>query len=144
MGCRHRENICASDESVTESISVTELRPGVFEARIPVFEGGEYRIRVTDPIENEAVETHVQVRSLSAERLSAVRNVAIQESVARASNGRSYELPTISQFLEDFKPPRLTEKTVEVFPLWNTWMCFGLVVLLLLSEWLTRKLVNLA
>jgi len=134
----------ASDESVTEAISVTELRPGVFEARIPVFEGGEYRIRVTDPVENQVVETHVQVRSLSAERLSAVRNTSIQQSVARATNGRSYELNTVSQFLQDFNPPRLTETTVEVFPLWNTWMCFGLVVLLLLGEWMIRKLVNLA
>jgi uncharacterized membrane protein len=37
-----------------------------------------------------------------------------------------------------------TESNIEVFPLWNTWPCFVLVIALMLSEWLLRKLVNLA
>ena len=32
---------------------------------------------------------------------------------------------------------------MEVIPLWNTWLSFGLVVALMLGEWLGRKWANL-
>jgi uncharacterized membrane protein len=35
------------------------------------------------------------------------------------------------------------ETQIEVRPLWSTWLCFALVVMLLLGEWLMRKIVTL-
>ena len=37
----------------------------------------------------------------------------------------------------------IRETSTKVLPLWSTWFCFGAVVLLMLGEWLTRKLINL-
>mgnify|MGYP006982477534 FL=1 len=81
---------------------------------------------------------------MSAERRSAVRNIAVQQNIAASTNGRSYELDTVYAILDDFAPAQLTETTLEIFPLWSTWLCFTLVVALLLMEWFVRKLVNLA
>ena len=39
--------------------------------------------------------------------------------------------------------PRQMETQIEVRPLWSTWVCFGLVVMLLMGEWLIRKIVTL-
>jgi len=36
-----------------------------------------------------------------------------------------------------------TETNVEVIPLWNTWLVFAAVAVLMLGEWLGRKWVNL-
>lgn len=126
-----------------QAVQIAQFRPGLFETRLPVFDGGEYLIRVTDPITQDVSEVRFQVTSLSAERRSAVRNAELQQSIAAETNGRAYELDTVANILKDFDPPRLTETTVEIFPLWSTWLCFGLVVLLMLGEWLFRKLVNL-
>lgn len=125
--------------------TVTMLRPGVFEARIPVFHSGEYAVRVRDPIaEGWSDAVHFQVTSVSAERRSPVRNVAVQESLARETGGRGYELETADEFLSDFTPPTLTERTTDIRPLWSTWPCFALLIVLMLGEWWARKMTNLA
>ena len=116
----------------------------MFETRLKVFDSGEYRVRVTDPIDGKNVETHFQVKRLSVERQKAVRNVAIQDAVAAETGGRSYEIDTIAEFLRDFDPPRNVETTIETFPIWSTWIVFGLLVALLLLEWAVRKAVNLS
>ena len=68
----------------------------------------------------------------------------MQQNIAASTGGRSYELDTVQAILNDFTPAQLTETTLEIFPLWSTWLCFILVVAFLLIEWFVRKLVNLA
>jgi hypothetical protein len=138
------ERPAAGGATELETLSVSQLRPGVFEARIPVFEGGEYRLRVEDPVGDEDAEVRFQVAALSAERRSAARDHGLQTSLARATGGKTYELDTVANFVNDYDPPELTETTIEIIPLWSTWFCFGLVVLLMLGEWFGRKLVNLS
>lgn len=134
----------ADAASTPQPLRISQLRPGVFEARFTVFQSGEYRVRVSDPVSGDDQEVQFQVRQVSAERLRAVRDVATQQAIAAATNGRSYEIDTIPEFLRDFQPPPIVETTIETFPLWSTWLVFGVVVLLLLTEWTVRKLVNLS
>jgi len=134
----------AADGSETvQPLSIAQLREGIFETRIPVFDGGEYRVRVNDPVTGERSEVFFQVTSLSAERRSAVRNKSLQMQLAAATGGRSYELHNVADFVRDFNPSPKSETTIEVFPLWNTWLCLAVVLALMLGEWLFRKLVNL-
>ncbi|MHB9047672.1 MAG: hypothetical protein ACYC35_17165 [Pirellulales bacterium] len=133
----------AAGNTSTQPVSIPQLREGVFEARIPVFAGGEHRVRVKDPITGEQVEVHFQVTSVSAERRSAVCNTALAQEIASATGGKAYGLANVSQLADDIQATPRTETTISVFPLWNTWACFGLVVFLMLSEWLVRKRVNL-
>ncbi|MBW3540310.1 MAG: hypothetical protein KY476_08570 [Planctomycetes bacterium] len=134
-----------SVEGHTETtLAVSQLKPGVFETRIPVFEPGEYRVRVTDPVTKDTSEVHFQVASVSAERRSAVRNVALEESLAAETGGRTYSLETVSKLPEDFSPPRLVERSTDIFPIWSTWPFFVVVIGLMLGEWFWRKMVNLA
>ena len=128
----------------TRPITLTEFRPGVFETRIPVSESGDYVARVTDPITLEPVDAYFQVTDLSVERRTATRNVALQEAIAAETGGRTADLTTVRDLLTSLDSPRLTETTVEVLPLWSTWLCFTLLVTLMLAEWTIRKLSNLA
>ena len=93
--------------------------------QIPVFAAGEHRVKVKDPITSETVEVNFQVTSLSAERRSAVRNAAIQERAGGGHGGKSYDLLTASHLPDEIRTVVRTESTIEVFPLWNTWPCFG-------------------
>jgi hypothetical protein len=124
-------------------LRIAQRREGVFETQLPADEGGEHRVRVKDPVTGEMQEVHFQVTSLSAERRSAVRNVALQESLAQETSGKSYELSDIARLADDISPPLQRETSVRVFPLWNTWLAFGLVLLLMFGEWLVRKVVSL-
>ena len=127
----------------TRSVSLTEYRPGVFEARVPVADKGDYVFRVTDPISDEPVDVFFQVSDLSIERRSATRNRALQENVAAETGGRSAEIHEAAAILNAFEAPSLTEKSVQVLPLWSTWLCFVLIVGLMFAEWLLRKFSNL-
>ena len=127
----------------TRPLSVAQLREGVFETRIPVFAPGEHRIKVRDPITNENVETAFRVASVSVERQRAVRNVALQQAIADTTGGKSYDLTTADRLPEEIQLASKTETRVEVIALWNTWLCFGCVIVLMLGEWLGRKWVNL-
>jgi hypothetical protein len=127
-----------------QPLEVTELHSGVFETRFPVYAAGEYQVRVTDPIIQEPVETVFQVTSRRVERQAAVRNVDLQQAVAEAyPGGRSYDLTEVARLADDIQLAPKEETTIEPLTLWNTWACFGLVVFLLLGEWLLRKWVNL-
>ena len=50
----------------------------------------------------------------------------------------------VDQFPDDFKPARQKETSIEIIPLWSTWITFAAVISLLMVEWFVRKMVNLA
>jgi len=127
----------------TRAISVPLLRDGVFEARIPAYTEGDYRLRVKDPVSGEFREVRFDVANVSAERRSAVRNKPLQESLARETNGRSYELTEASRLIDDVKAETIVESILKTHSLAFTPLWFLLLVVPLLSEWLVRKLVNL-
>jgi len=132
-----------SGPAAPRPLGVAQLREGVFEARFPVFAGGEHRVRVRDPITQQAVETTFQVAALPVERQRATRNHALQQALADATGGKSYDLTTVHELPEQVRLESRTETSVEVVPLWNTWLVFALVGCLMLGEWLGRKWVNL-
>jgi len=130
-------------DALPRAIALAQLREGVFETRLAVSSGGAYRVRVKDPITGEQSEVHFQVASLSAERRSAVRNVALQNALAEATGGKAYDLTTAARLVDDVQQQPKPETLVKVLSLWDTWPAFSLVVTLLLGEWLLRKLANL-
>jgi hypothetical protein len=132
-----------SGGSNVRPLSIPQLRDGVFEARIPVFAAGEHRVRVTDPVADEDVEIAFRVAQVSVERQRAVRNVALQQAIADATGGKSYDLISVERLPDEIELVARTETAVHVIPLWNTWLAFACVVLLMLGEWLGRKWVNL-
>lgn len=124
-------------------LRIPQLREGVFEARLPVYAPGRYRLRVKDPLTETYAETTFQVESVSVERQQAVRNLALQEALAQATGGQTAELAEAAQLLENLQATDRRETSVVVVSLWDTWAMFCLVVLLLLGEWLGRKWINL-
>lgn len=124
-------------------VRIAQLREGVFEARLPVYAPGRYRLRVKDPLTETYAETTFQVESISVERQQAVRNLALQEALAQATGGQTADLTDAARLLENLQPDDRRETSVVVVSLWDTWAMFGLVVLLLLGEWLGRKWINL-
>ena len=127
----------------TQSFTVPQFREGVFETRLSVAVPGEHRLAVTDPVTGDPAEVFFQVADVSVERRSAVRNTALAREIAQATGGRSYDLTNFSSLLADFQPARRTETTIRVFALWDNWLAFGVVIFLMLAEWLIRKLANL-
>jgi len=133
----------AREGAAQQPLAVPQLRKGVFETRFPVYAGGEHRIRVKDPVSEEYVEVSFQVSSVAVERQRAVRNVALERALADATGGKTFDLASVGGLADQI---RLTPKYElhEVFlALWNTRLFFGLVVALLLGEWLLRKRINL-
>jgi hypothetical protein len=124
-------------------VHLPQLRPGVFETRLPLTSQGEYRVRVTDPVTGAASEIGLAVADVGIELRNPVRNVALQQTLAAETGGRSYDLKSATQLLEDFQPPRPPETTVEIVPLWSTWFTFVLLVAMLFAEWFVRKWVHL-
>lgn len=132
-----------ADAPQTRPLAVPALRSGIFEAQIPVYAVGQYTIRVKDPVTGKSTEVRFEVASVSAERRSGVRNARLQEELAAESNGRSYDLTTVSNLIDDLQLQPRVETSPRNFPLWCTPLWFGLIVVLMLSEWLIRKFVNL-
>ncbi|HEX6987682.1 MAG TPA: hypothetical protein VF170_20045, partial [Planctomycetaceae bacterium] len=63
-----------------EPVTLAMTRPGVFEARVPVYRPGDYRLRVVDPVTGETHEARFSVADVSAERRVATRDAALQQS----------------------------------------------------------------
>jgi hypothetical protein len=127
----------------TETLNISQLSKGTFEIEFPVLIAGGYRVRVHDPITNQAKEVTFRVVNLSPEQLTAVRNTALQDQIAGESQGKSYDLETVNRLPSEINLHPVKETSTKVFALWSTWLCFGLMVALMLGEWLFRKLINL-
>ncbi len=133
----------AASGQVAQPLLIPELREGVFEAQVTLPESGEHRLRVKDPVTQTFVEVTLQVSSISVERRSPLRNIALEAEIASATGGKAYDLDSVRAFADEVKLPARKETEVRVLSLWNNWVLFGLVVGLLVVEWLHRKLVHL-
>jgi hypothetical protein len=126
-----------------QKISVPMLRKGQFETRIPLYTVGNYSLSVTDPITEQAHIRRFEVTSLSAERREPTRNLKLQEELARATGGRSYDLTNVSRLPRELNLKAVSERQTRHSSLWTTPAWFIAVVLLMLGEWTIRKLVHL-
>ncbi len=133
----------AGEAKRTQVVAVPQLREGVFETRLSVFLPGEHRISVKDPVTGEQSEVFFQVADVSVERRSAVRNTPLAREIAQATGGQTYDLTNVSDLLKDFHPKPRSETSMRVMRLWDTWFAFGIVLFLMLGEWLVRKYANL-
>jgi len=127
----------------TLPLTVPLLRPGVFETQLLVYRAGSYSIRVRDPINGDFQERRFEVTDASAESRNAVRNVRLQEDLARETGGRSYDLTSVARLPDDLPLAPIVQHEVRNHALWSTPLWFALIVGLMLGEWFTRRLVNL-
>lgn len=130
-------------------LRIAQFREGVFETEFDVDAAGEYVVRVFDPLAEEQTDVSFRVTNLSAERRSAVRDAALERELASLKSrrlgvtGKSYEPATLGSLVDEVFVPDDVESYPERIALWNTWLAFGLVVVLMLAEWLVRKWVHL-
>ena len=115
----------------------------IFETHVPVFTTGHHRLLVRDPVTSDEVEVSFQVAPVTAERRSAVRDVTLQTALAGQTGGRVYELAEMDRIAGNLAKVELVEETERRFELWNTWLVLIVVLGLMLTEWLARKLQNL-
>jgi len=115
-----------------------------FEARILADRQGEYVVRVNDPITHEDVAIRFQVAARSAEQRQATRDTYLQTKIAGDTGGKAYDLTNVSAIVGDLN----LEPKVETYPrnhaLWSTPLWFIAVVLLMVGEWFSRKMINLS
>jgi len=127
----------------TRVIAVPMLRRGVFEAQIPVYAAGTYRIRVKDPVTGNYQERRFEVTDTSAEHRTAVRDATLQTRLAEETGGRVYELTEIHRMINDLPLRETVEHETRNLALWSTPLWFIMVVGLMLGEWLIRRMVQL-
>ena len=125
------------------SVSVPLLREGILEAQLPVSDAGRFRVRVTDPVTGKVREQVFHVTDASAEQQSAVRNVELQREISRITGGQAHELHTADELADDLELQPTVRHVTRIRPLWNTPFWFIMIVGLMLSEWLGRRLVDL-
>ena len=115
----------------------------VFETSIPPLEAGLYRLLVTDPETNEEFELGFEVTTASRERLDVVRNTSLQKQLGDISGGQACELYELPEILGELEAQDIKQYTERQLPLWNTWLILMLVLIIMHTEWLARKLSNL-
>ena len=115
----------------------------VFETSIPPLDSGQYRLLVMDPETNEEFELGFEVTTASRERLDVVRNTSLQQQIGDVTGGQACELYELPEVLNQLEAQDLKQYTERQLPLWNTWFILLLVLLVMHTEWLARKLSNL-
>jgi hypothetical protein len=132
-----------SGEALPREVQVNMLREGVFEARIPVYTAGGYSIRIKDPVTQETIELPFDVTGVSVERRNATRDLRTQHELATETKGKTYELTNVSALPDDIKVAPKIDHSVDIHPLWSTPLWFIAAIVLMIGEWLSRKLMNM-
>ena len=130
--------------TVLHEFTIPQLRDGRFETRLPLYNDGQYQVRVLDPITQDKSEVRFQVAGVSAELRNAVRNVELQDEIARQSGGSSFEIRQADQLFDQLQLKDVREEFTRNHPLWATPLWFILITGLMLGEWFSRKVAHLA
>jgi hypothetical protein len=128
----------------TQPLVAPMLHKGLFELQFPVTAVGSYSLRVKDPITGKLSEQRFEVSALSAERRRGVRDQQLQLELAQATGGKSYDLTTVDRLPQDLKLKPTSEQVTQNCALWATPLWFVAVVLLMLGEWIIRKMIRLS
>ncbi|MCE5328378.1 MAG: hypothetical protein LLG01_18410 [Planctomycetaceae bacterium] len=124
------------------SIPLARQEQGQYELVIPLLESGDYRVRVKDSITGEFSDVVFSVTNISAERQSAVRNMSLEQDLAKATAGKVYDIKTLDKLPGEIRFAGVEKVDVKIFPLSSTWLCFLLLVVLAVGEWALRKWIN--
>ena len=135
--------LLANGTEETEPAQVPWVRPGWFEVQLPATQPGSYALRVKDPLTGNIQQRRFDVTDASAEMRTAIRNVQLQEALARETGGRSYDLSQVDGLVDDLPLEPIVQQEVRNQPLWSTPLWFILVVGLMLGEWSLRRWINL-
>ncbi len=123
----------------SKSVRLEAVRPGVFEARLPLLAAGTFRLRVQDPITQADTEQQFVVLDSSVEMEASVRDEQLQRRLAELSRGASCGIAEADTLLEQMTlQPQATQQQYTLV-LWKSPFWFVLIVSLMLSEWLLRK-----
>lgn len=134
----------AGQETFLQDIVLPLTRDNhVFEATTMVYEPGRYRLLIDDPIANEKFELGFEVTSTSRENEQIIRNVGLQTQLASQTGGKKGELYELPEILRSIEAKDTEEPAEQQLPLWNTWLVLLILLLLMHTEWLARKLFNL-
>jgi hypothetical protein len=123
--------------------SFKEQAPGRFEASAEFKTTGGHTVGITDPVTGIRHKFRVVVADRSVEMERVARDGGLQQRIAEATGGRSYELSEMEQLLDDLKLAPVEVRENRQLALWNTPLWFLLVVGLMLSEWSLRRFVYL-
>ncbi|MBT4013708.1 MAG: hypothetical protein HOF15_15490, partial [Planctomycetaceae bacterium] len=127
-----------------DEISIPIARDNVvFETSIAALEAGSYRLMVLDPETDTEFEIGFDVTTVSREQLDVVRNTPLQQQLANITGGQACELFELPELLDGLEAKPLEQYSHRQLPLWNTWLMLILVLTMMHTEWLVRKLSNL-
>ena len=130
--------------SSEESLSIPLARgKSVYETTFPVYAEGRHRLLVRDPATRDEVEVDFTVAPVSVERRSGGRNYELQKALASETGGACYELYEIGALAGNVPSLKTTRTSEHRLGLWNTWLILILLLVLMHTEWVTRKLMNL-
>jgi hypothetical protein len=135
--------LLANGTEETEATLVPWVRPGWFEVSLPATQPGSYALRVKDPLTGNVQQRRFDVTDASAEMRTAIRDVQLQESLARETGGRSYDLTQVDQLIDDLPLQPVVQEEVRNQPLWSTPLWFILIVGLMFGEWSVRRWIHL-
>ena len=93
-----------SQAASEQPLNLTQRKKGRFEARFIAAVPGEHRVRVTDPVTGKPVEWTFSVVNTPVERQRPVRDVALQDTMAAETQGRSVALQDVESLLESIHP----------------------------------------
>lgn len=140
------------DQADAAPIAEANLRPAsgqplVYEGRVAALEPGDYSLKLTikdavtgtQPLTSPLFVNPRQTPELVD--LSADRHMLAK--VAEASGGALLEADQLDDFASRFRDVGRTETLSEELLVWNHWLVFLLLIGLLTSEWLLRKLNGL-
>jgi len=110
---------------------------------IPVETRGKHRILVRDPITREMVEVDFEAAPQSLEQRHPQRDYSLQKELASTTGGKAYELYEFNELVSDLDVEPTMEYSERKIGLWNTWAFLIVVLILMMGEWLARKLMNM-
>ena len=129
-------------DSVSIALTKVEGSRATFTGAIPRAVEGEYRFLLNEPdVPGSRPRAEAKVLPPPTERDRLEMNRADLMSAAAQSNGGFYTLDDAENVFKDMKNLNRVplNQPCPPVPLWNHWAVYGLVLLLLVAEWLLRK-----
>ncbi len=120
------------------------MRRGLFEGTVTNLSEGDYRVWLAVPtLQGKPPSRHFRILPPPGEHARVEMDSADLKRAAKITQGNFYTINTVHRLIKDL--PRGRQVRIDSLPstpIWNSFWLAGLVVLLLLTEWLLRRRVG--
>ncbi|MDC0143702.1 hypothetical protein OAK45_04120 [Verrucomicrobia bacterium] len=139
-----RARIAAPDGSTSDlEFTAIEGGWGVFKTKMTVPQGGTYSLELYNPSGSQKLNAEIIVDKPTLEKIGQPANAKVFSEISQRTGGQSGGIADLQKLISQISVVAENEEKTHIYPLWSKPWWGGIMLLLLVVYWVSRKVLGM-